>query len=136
MIICDEANKIKAAADKASLFFKRLRAHANYRIAMTGTPMPQGDFRDWKVGMLVAQPHPDAMRRVTLLARRLPVGFQHPLDGILQWTDLGLLPFVRLALWRDCVGDCLTHHPSMPAMLLGQSLHRLSGRVASPDLFE
>ncbi len=98
--------------------------------------LPHGDFRDGEVGMLVAQPHPDAMRRVALLTRRLPVGFQHPLDCILQWTDLWLLPFVLLALWRDRARDCLTHHPSMHAMLLGQSLDRLSGSVAPPDLLE
>ncbi len=81
--------------------------------------LPHRDFGDRKLGMLIAQPRPDAMRRVPLLARRLPVCFQHPLDGILQWTDLRLLPFLLLALWRDRVRDCLAHHPSMDAILLG-----------------
>jgi hypothetical protein len=48
----------------------------------------------------------------------LPVGFQHPLDCILQWTDLRLRPLVLFALWRDRIRDCLTHHPSMHAELL------------------
>src|ERR1700730_7600269 len=37
--------------------------------------LPHGDFRDREIGMLVAQSHPDATRRVPLLPRRLPVGF-------------------------------------------------------------
>jgi hypothetical protein len=81
--------------------------------------LPHGNLGDRELGMLVAQPRPDAMRRVPLLARRLPIGFQHPLDRILHWTDLRLLTFMFLALWRDRVRDCLAHHPSMHPMLLG-----------------
>ena len=76
------------------------------------------------------------MSCVPLLARRLSVGFQHPLDCIPQWADLRMLPFVLLALWRDRVCDCLAHHPAMHPMLLGQTLDRLSGSVAATDLFE
>lgn len=42
LVIADEAHRIKAPGGKASLFFKRLRLHANYRVALTGTPMPHG----------------------------------------------------------------------------------------------
>jgi hypothetical protein len=76
------------------------------------------------------------MRGVPLLPRRLPIGLQHPLDCIFQRTDLRLLPFVLLSLWRDRTRDCLAHHPSMYAMLLGQPLDRLTGRITAPDLFE
>jgi SNF2 family DNA or RNA helicase len=42
VVILDEAHRIKAPGGKASLFFKRLRKVAAYRIALTGTPMPHG----------------------------------------------------------------------------------------------
>ena len=42
LIIPDEAHRIKAPGGKASMCFKRLRAHAGYRVALTGTPMPHG----------------------------------------------------------------------------------------------
>ena len=42
LVIADEAHRIKAPGGKASLFFKRIRLHSVYRIAMTGTPMPHG----------------------------------------------------------------------------------------------
>jgi len=41
-VILDEAHRIKAASGKASLFFKRLRKFAAYRLALTGTPLPHG----------------------------------------------------------------------------------------------
>src|ERR1700741_4685934 len=41
--------------------------------------LPHGDLGDRKLGMLLAQSRPNAMRRVPLLPRRLPVGLQHPL---------------------------------------------------------
>ena len=42
LVILDEAHRIKSPSGKASLFFKRLRKLAAYRIALTGTPMPHG----------------------------------------------------------------------------------------------
>jgi SNF2 family DNA or RNA helicase len=42
LLILDEAHRIKAPGGKASLFFKRLRKMAIYRIALSGTPMPHG----------------------------------------------------------------------------------------------
>jgi SNF2 family DNA or RNA helicase len=41
-IIPDEAHRLKTPSGKASIEFKRLRIHAAYRIALTGTPMPHG----------------------------------------------------------------------------------------------
>jgi len=81
--------------------------------------LPYGDLRDRKLRMLFAQPRPDPMRRVPLLPRRLPIGFQHPLDGFLQGTDLRLLPCVLLSPWRDRARDGLAHHPPMHAMFPG-----------------
>ena len=42
LVIADESHRLKAASGKASLFFKRLRPHAAYRIGLTGTPLPHG----------------------------------------------------------------------------------------------
>ena len=42
LVILDEAHRIKAPGGKASLFFKRLRKFAAYRLALTGTPLPHG----------------------------------------------------------------------------------------------
>ena len=40
LVIGDEIHRIKAPGGKASLFFKRLRKVAAYRIGLSGTPMP------------------------------------------------------------------------------------------------
>ena len=40
LIIADESHRLKAPGGKASLAFKRLRAHARGRLALTGTPLP------------------------------------------------------------------------------------------------
>jgi len=40
LIIADESHKLKAPGGKASLYFKRLRNGARYRLGLTGTPMP------------------------------------------------------------------------------------------------
>ena len=40
LVIADEVHRIKAPGGKASLFFKRLRKVAAYRIGLSGTPMP------------------------------------------------------------------------------------------------
>jgi SNF2 family DNA or RNA helicase len=40
LIIADESHRLKAPGGKASLAFKRLRSHARYRLALTGTPLP------------------------------------------------------------------------------------------------
>jgi SNF2 family DNA or RNA helicase len=42
LVIPDELHRAKAANGKASLELKRLRAHASYRVGLTGTPMPHG----------------------------------------------------------------------------------------------
>lgn len=40
MVICDESHRVKKPSGKASMYLARLRAHAKYRLALTGTPMP------------------------------------------------------------------------------------------------
>ncbi len=40
LVVADESHKIKRPGGKASLYFKRLRGRARYRLALTGTPMP------------------------------------------------------------------------------------------------
>jgi superfamily II DNA or RNA helicase len=41
-ILVHNCHRLKAPGGKASLFFKRMRLHANHRVALTGTPMPHG----------------------------------------------------------------------------------------------
>lgn len=41
-IIADEAHRLRTPSGKTSTAFKRLRAHAGYRIGLSGTPMPHG----------------------------------------------------------------------------------------------
>jgi hypothetical protein len=88
------------------------------------------------VGVLFTQPRPDAMCRVPLLPRRLPVLFQHPVDSLFHRIQFGLFPLVLLSLGRDRTGHCLAHHSPVHSMLLRQSFDRLSGRIPPPDLFE
>ncbi len=76
------------------------------------------------------------MRRVALLARRLPVDFQHPLNVLLQRSELRLLPFGLLPVRRDRAEDRLAHHPPVNAMLLRKALDRFPGCVSEPELFE
>lgn len=40
LVIADESHRLKSPGGKASLYFKRLRGRARYRLALTGTPMP------------------------------------------------------------------------------------------------
>jgi SNF2 family DNA or RNA helicase len=40
LVIADEVHKIKAATGRASKFFARLAARADYRLGLTGTPIP------------------------------------------------------------------------------------------------
>ncbi len=40
LVVADECHRLKAPGGKASLFFKRLRTRAHYRLGLTGTPMP------------------------------------------------------------------------------------------------
>jgi SNF2 family DNA or RNA helicase len=42
LVIADEQHRLKQPSGKASLFFKRMRTHADYRIGLTGTPLPHG----------------------------------------------------------------------------------------------
>jgi SNF2 family DNA or RNA helicase len=42
LVIGDELHRLKQPSGKASLFFKRIRTHAAYRIGLTGTPLPHG----------------------------------------------------------------------------------------------
>lgn len=41
-LFADEGHRLKGVNGKASKWFKRMRLHAHYRVALTGTPMPHG----------------------------------------------------------------------------------------------
>ena len=59
------------------------------------------------------------MSRMPLLARRLNVRGQHPLDVLLDRTQPGRFAYHRFSLGRNRVPDRLPHHPPVHAMLLG-----------------
>ena len=77
-------------------------------------------------GCLFAQSRPNPMCRVPLLARCLPIGFQHPLDVFLHRTQLGLLTSRLLFLRRDRAGNRLPHHPPCTPCFFASS------RIVSP----
>ena len=81
-------------------------------------------------------PRASSSLRAPARRTRGAVRFQHAVDGVLQWTKLGLLPPMSFALWRDRAGKRLADRTPMSAVLFRQSLNGLSGRIAAPDLFE
>jgi hypothetical protein len=69
--------------------------------------------------MFVAKAHPNPMSRMPLLARRLKVRGQHPLDVFLDRTQPQRFPNYRFSLGRDRACQRLPHHPPVHAMLPG-----------------
>jgi hypothetical protein len=66
---------------------------------------------------LSGNPHPDAMRRMALLARRLPIGFQNLINERGYWADRRPRSLLDWQPHRDRTLDGLAHHPSMHAKL-------------------
>ena len=97
---------------------------------------PHSGLTDRVLAMLLAQPCPDPMCRVPLLARRLPVGLQHPVDVIFHRTQFGRVTYRFPLLWRNRAGNRLAHHSPVHSILFRQSQDRLSRRVSAPDLFK
>jgi hypothetical protein len=64
---------------------------------------------------LDSNPLPDAMRRVALLARCLPIVFQNPSNQWHQPLQHRSLAPSLLSLRRLGVGQCLPHHPAVNA---------------------
>jgi hypothetical protein len=67
--------------------------------------------------MLVAQPHPDPMSRVPLLARRFYVRSQHLLDVFLQRAQSRRFSDHRFSFGRNRAGKRLPHHPPVHTVL-------------------
>ena len=88
------------------------------------------------LGVFLSQSGKDPVCCVSLLPRRISVFFQNPIDDLLQRAQTRLVLFEVFPLRRNRIGDRLPHHPAMHAVLLRQSLNRLSGRMTAPDLFE
>src|SRR2546428_601157 len=66
---------------------------------------------------LTGNPHPDAMRRVALLPRRLPICFQNLVDEPGHRADRRPRPLFNWQPHRDRTLDGLAHHPSVHAEL-------------------
>ena len=74
---------------------------------------------------------------VTLLARRVAVGFQDGVDEANQRSDHRPLALAQLALWRLGVGQGLAHHPAVDSQLAGDPLYRPDAElVFPPNLLE
>jgi hypothetical protein len=72
------------------------------------------------------------MRGVTLLARRLAVGFQDSVDKANQRPDYRPLALGPRALRRLGARQCLTHHPAVDAQLARNPLYRPDAEVVFP----
>ena len=77
------------------------------------------------------------MRRVPLLARRFPVGFQNRIHKLDRRLQLPSRPFGLLPRLRQRAADRLAHHAPMHAQLLGHpAIVPIAELVLSADLFE
>ena len=76
------------------------------------------------------------MLGMLLLARRLLVFVENPVDKLLHRTPFRLLPLGSLTLRRNRILKCLAHHAEVHLMLLSQLVNRLSRRVAAADHLE
>jgi hypothetical protein len=84
---------------------------------------------------LLPQPHPDAMRGMPLLARRLAVRFENRVDKGERRPQLGPLPLRLLPLWRQGAGQGLAHLPTMYSQLPRYRADRPGAMlVLPPDL--
>src|SRR5712691_7398156 len=72
---------------------------------------------DRRARPLTGNPHPDAMRRMALLARRLPISFQNLVDEPSYWADRRPRSLLGGQPHRDRTLDRLAHHPSVDAEL-------------------
>ena len=107
------------------------------QLALSLTNIPSDCWlTDGKLRILPAQPNPYPMGGLPLLPWCLPVDFQHAVDVFFDRTQPGLFPNCFLPVRRDCTADRLTDHPPVNAVLLCQSLYRLSACVPKTDLLE
>jgi hypothetical protein len=110
---------------------------------LTELASPRGDVLAHRAlghlgAMLVDQPPPDPPRRVTLLARRRPIGLKPLVDQRPKRTQRRRRPTLRpLARRRQRRLQRLTHRPSMHPMALGERPDRQALAVMIPaDLLE
>jgi hypothetical protein len=88
--------------------------------------------------VLIDQPPPHTLGRVTLLARRLQISDQPPIDDLAKLPQLRRAPARRRALGRrQRRRQRLPHRPAMHAVALCQRPDRQALPVAiTPDLLE
>jgi len=93
-------------------------------------------FRNRLLRMLCPQSHPDATRSVPLLARRLSIRIQQPINVLFHRPQFRLGPVTRFPLGWDRAGQRLAHHPPMHAMLPHQPQNRLARLIFAAQHFE
>jgi hypothetical protein len=98
---------------------------------------PHRRFRHSRIGMLPANPFPDPVRRVPLLARRFPIALQNPVDKLSHRPQLRTASRLCFSHWRNRTGQRLPHHPPVRLQLLRHSLDRSRPKpILAPNLLE
>src|SRR6266571_8417872 len=92
---------LSLAAPVVALRHKRLPFCHPQVLLATADVMTHGRFRHRDLGPFRANPLPDAVRRMPLLARSLLVSSQNLVDELFHRFELGLRPHRNLALRRD-----------------------------------
>src|SRR5271157_79961 len=82
--------------------------------------------------MFLANPLPDSVRRVPLLARSLPIALQNPVDELSHRPQLRTASRRGLALRRNRASQSLPHHPPVRLQLLRHSLDRSRPKAVLP----
>jgi hypothetical protein len=73
------------------------------------------------------------MRGVTLLARRLAVRLQDPVDKGHQWPEHWTLALGPLALRRLRISQRLAHHPAVHSQFAGDPIDRPHSKFVFPS---
>jgi len=94
-------------------------------------------FRHRAVRQFLTQAHPDPVRRVPLLARRLAISLQDGIDKGDRRLQFGVRPFRLLPGLGQGAGNRLPHHSPMDFYLPGHARDRPYAKlVLASNLFK
>src|SRR5438034_3237925 len=120
------------AAPVVALRHERLPFCHPQVLLATADVMTHGRFRHRDLGPFRANPLPDAVRRMPLLARSLLLSSKNLVDELFHRFELGLRPDRNLALPRDPARDRLPHDPPMHPELLRHPSDRSYPKAVLP----
>ena len=110
--------------------------HAQFLLATTDV-MTHGRFRHCDLRFFPANPLPDAVRRVALLAWGVLASSQNLVNNSIRCAQLGLGSGRSFAFRRDRARQCLPHNPPMYPKLFRHSPDRSYAKAMfPPDLFK